>query len=314
MTLGGIIFSCGLSFLFLVIVFRPLELAFPARAGQKFFRPNFFTDLCFFAGQYLLWTGGVLWLLGRFGGWLHVVVPQNFRAAVAGQPWWLQAIEVIFLSDLFVYWGHRLQHRVGFLWRFHSVHHSAEHLDWLAAHREHPLDTVYTMGLINLPVFLMGFPLETIAGLIAFRGIWAIYIHSNVRLPLPRPMRMLLGAPELHHWHHDRDRDSGNYANISPIMDLLFGTYVCPDHEPEAFGVNEPTPRTYLGYMIAPFLPKRRGIDGNDMTQAAPDLDRSSEGSRRLVQPERIPDVADAIDAAAATAAPSGGQRCALLD
>jgi hypothetical protein len=41
-------------------------------------------------------------------------------------------------------------------------------------------------------------------------------------------------------------------------MDLLFGTYVCPDHEPESFGLNEPTPRTYLGYLIAPFLPKRR--------------------------------------------------------
>ena len=256
MTIGAILFSTGASFLFLVLLFRPLELAFPARRGQKFFRPHFFLDLCFFAGQYLLWTGLVLWLLGRFGGWLHVVVPAGVRAAVASQPWWAQAIEVVVLSDLFVYWGHRLQHRVGLLWRFHSVHHSAEHLDWLAAHREHPLDTVYTMGLINLPVFLLGFPLETLAGLIAFRGVWAIYIHSNVRLPLPRPLRVLLGAPELHHWHHDRDRDAGNYANISPLMDVIFGTYVCPDHEPAAFGVHEPTPQTYLGHLVAPFRPK----------------------------------------------------------
>jgi sterol desaturase/sphingolipid hydroxylase (fatty acid hydroxylase superfamily) len=28
----------------------------------------------------------------------------------------------------------------------------------------------------------------------------------------------------LHHWHHDRDRDFGNYANVSPLMDVLFGT------------------------------------------------------------------------------------------
>ena len=48
------------------------------------------------------------------------------------------------LSDLCVYWGHRLQHNNAFLWRFHSIHHSAEHLDWLAAHREHPIDTIYT--------------------------------------------------------------------------------------------------------------------------------------------------------------------------
>ena len=53
------------------------------------------------------------------------------------------------MSDLCVYWGHRLQHRVDFLWRFHAIHHSAEHLDWLAAHREHPLDTVYTATMIT---------------------------------------------------------------------------------------------------------------------------------------------------------------------
>jgi sterol desaturase/sphingolipid hydroxylase (fatty acid hydroxylase superfamily) len=255
MDFGALFISAGVSFLFLLLVFRPLEWAFPARPGQRFFRPAWFTDLCFFLGQYLLWSGLVLWALSYFRHWLDGIVPSTFRDAVASQPWWLQALEVIVLSDFLIYWGHRLQHRVGFLWRFHSVHHSAEHLDWLAAHREHPLDTVYTVGLINLPAFILGFPLEAIAGLIAFRGIWAIYIHSNVRLPIG-PLRMLIGAPELHHWHHDRARDAGNYANISPIMDLIFGTYRCPDHEPEAVGINGPTPRTYLGHMIKPFLPR----------------------------------------------------------
>ena len=251
----------GLSFLFLCLVFWPLEAAFPAKPGQRFFRPAWGTDLCFFLGQYLLWSGAVLWLLSHFGIWLDTVIPAGLRAPVAAQPWWAQAGETILLSDFCIYWGHRLQHRVGFLWRFHSIHHSAEHLDWLAAHREHPIDTIYTMGLINLPPFLLGFPLSTLAGLIAFRGIWAIYIHSNVRLPLG-PLRMLIGAPELHHWHHDRDRAAGNYANISPLMDLIFGTYRCPDHEPEAFGIEEPIARSYLGQMLHPF---RRRKPANDL-------------------------------------------------
>jgi sterol desaturase/sphingolipid hydroxylase (fatty acid hydroxylase superfamily) len=257
MYLSLLVLTTGLSFFFLVLVFWPLELAFPAKPGQRFFRPAWFTDLCFFLGQYLLWSGLVFAVLSYFASWLNGVVPLGFRQAVGSQPWWLQAVEVVVLSDILIYWGHRLQHRVGFLWRFHSVHHSAEHLDWLAAHREHPLDTIYTVGLINLPAFVLGFPIETLTGLIAFRGIWAIYIHSNVRFPIG-PLRMLIGAPELHHWHHDRDRDAGNYANISPLMDLLFGTYRCPDHEPERFGINEPTPTTYLGYMIRPLLPRRR--------------------------------------------------------
>src|SRR5437764_9430431 len=124
MNLYALSASAGLSFLFLVLVFRPLEVVFPARVGQRFFRPAWLTDLCFFLGQYLLWGGLVLWLLSHFGHWLEGLVPSGFRHAVASQPWWLQALEVILLSDFLVYWGHRLQHRVGFLWRFHGVHHS----------------------------------------------------------------------------------------------------------------------------------------------------------------------------------------------
>src|ERR1051326_1063793 len=251
MNLPAIVLTTAVSFFFLMLVFRPLEMVFPAKPGQRFFRPAWFTDLCFFLGQYLLWSGLVLLALTYFHRWLGTIMPADFRSAVASQPWWLQLIEVIVLSDFLIYWAHRLQHRVSVLWRFHAVHHSAEHLDWLAAHREHPLDTIYTVGIINLPAFILGFPLTTIAGFTAFRGIWAIYIHSNVRLP-NRPFRMLLGSPEIPHWHHDRDRAAGNYANISPLMDILFGTYRCPDHEPESFGINDPTPRTYLGHMIQP--------------------------------------------------------------
>jgi sterol desaturase/sphingolipid hydroxylase (fatty acid hydroxylase superfamily) len=243
------------AFVFLAAVFRPLEVLFPARAPQAFFRPSWRLDLCFFLGQYLLWNGLVVALMLHARRWLDGVMPAGFRASVAAQPWWLQLMEVLLLSDLLIYWGHRLQHRVAFLWRFHKVHHSAEHLDWLAAHREHPLDSIYTVGLINLPAIVLGFPLATLAGLITFRGLWAIYIHSNVRLPLG-PLRALIGAPELHHRHHDRDRDAGNYANLSPLMDVLFGTYRCPDHEPEAFGIREPSRRTYVGHLLGPLLPR----------------------------------------------------------
>ena len=247
--------STALSFAFLVVVFLPMEKVFPARAGQKFFRKSWVMDLCFFLGQYLLWGGLLIWALSYFGDWLEGLMPASFRKMVGDQPWWLQAIEVVVLSDFLIYWGHRLQHNVGFLWRFHKVHHSSEHLDWLAAHREHPLDSLYTIGIINIPAFILGFPMEMLAGFIAFRGIWAIYIHSNVRLPL-RFLRVLIGAPELHHWHHDRDRHAGNYANISPLMDIIFGTYTCPAHEPEHFGIKEPVPKNYVGQLLEPILPK----------------------------------------------------------
>ena len=112
----GVLLSTGLSFLFLLVLFRPLEYVFPARQGQPFFRPKWLTDLLFFLGQYLLWGGLMLLGLTAVNQFVFQIVPESFRSAVASQPFWLQAIEVIFLSDFFVYWGHRFQHRIGFLW------------------------------------------------------------------------------------------------------------------------------------------------------------------------------------------------------
>src|SRR5262245_38337761 len=174
MTFLNLLLTTGSSLLFLALVFIPMEKVFPAKKGQRVFRKRWLVDLCFFFGQYLLWSGLVLWALTYFGDWLDDIVPKSFRASVQKQPVWLQAFEVLFFSDLLIYWGHRIQHKVDFLWRFHKVHHSAEQLDWLAAHREHPLDSIYTIGIINLPAFILGFDLNAIAAIVAFRGIWAI--------------------------------------------------------------------------------------------------------------------------------------------
>lgn len=262
--------AAAVSFLILAAIFLPLEKAFPAK-DQKIARPHWRVDLAFFLGQYLLWNGLVLLAMGWFSGALHSLVPAGFRAMVRDQPFWLQAIQVVVLSDFLIYWGHRLQHRVPILWRFHAVHHSAEHLDWLAAHREHPLDSIYTIGLINLPAFLLGFPLETLAAFTAFRGLWAIYIHSNVRLPLG-PLRVLVGAPELHHWHHARDRFAGNYANLSPLMDWIFGTYRHPGVEPESLGLREDFPQSYLGQLAHPFRPGKETPDAQ-LRETHPDVE-----------------------------------------
>ena len=81
------LFGTCLSIVVLVVVFVPIEKVFPARVGQKIFRPHWFLDLCFFLGQYLLWGGLVIGLLEYFGSWLDGIVPQEFRQGVAAQAW-----------------------------------------------------------------------------------------------------------------------------------------------------------------------------------------------------------------------------------
>ncbi|MEZ4221989.1 MAG: sterol desaturase family protein [Polyangiaceae bacterium] len=240
-----------IAFAVLFAVFVPLERAFLARP-QRVFRREWLTDAAFFAGQYLLWTGLIVSALSSMADLADRLPLAGVRSAIAHQPVALQAVEVVLLGDLLVYWGHRLSHRVELLWRFHRVHHTAEHLDWLAAHREHPLDGLYTQVLVNLPAILLGFPVATIAGVAAFRGLWGLFIHSNVQLPLG-PLKYVLGSPRLHHWHHDYERGGNvNFANLMPLMDLLFGTYHEPAQEPRRYGIAEAVPRNYLAQLLFP--------------------------------------------------------------
>ncbi|NNF07753.1 MAG: sterol desaturase family protein, partial [Candidatus Eisenbacteria bacterium] len=145
----------ALAFGVLLLIFLPLERAFPAHR-QSIFRKEWGTDLLFFAGQYLLWTVPVVSILGFLYMNANALPLGWAREFVAKQPLWIQIPAIILISDLCVYWFHRWSHRNPFLWRIHRVHHTAEKLDWLAAHREHPIDNLLTRFVENLPLILLG--------------------------------------------------------------------------------------------------------------------------------------------------------------
>lgn len=243
--------------LFFVIFFL-LEKLF-TRHKQDTFRKEWFTDLLFFLGQYLVWITlsifVLLWLREFFS-----TLPFTLAIAksVQAQPYWIQVLEVIFLCDLSVYWAHRLAHRIDFLWRFHRVHHTTKKLDWIAAYREHPLDNVYTRVVENLPAFILGFPLETLAGFMVFRGLWSLYIHSNTDISIGY-LKYLIGSPILHHWHHEVEMNSRcNFTNLSPLMDILFGTFYDPkDKKPKNYGIPEKISHNYFLLILSPFFPEK---------------------------------------------------------
>lgn len=243
-----------LSFALLAAVFIPLERSFPARRPDRWLARLKSVDTLFFFGQYLFWTSLAVGALALLQPWLSTLLPPPVRDGFRAQPAALQIAEAVFLADLCVYWFHRACHRFEVLWRFHAVHHSAPTVDWLAAHREHPLDGLFTHAVLNVPLLMLGVPLQWLAGLIAFRGLWAIFVHSNVRLPLG-PLLYVFGAPELHRWHHAREGMARhNFANLAPYMDLLFGTFHRPRGE-EAWdvGLAEQQPSDYVGHLMSPF-------------------------------------------------------------
>jgi sterol desaturase/sphingolipid hydroxylase (fatty acid hydroxylase superfamily) len=245
------------SFLFLGAVFVPLERAFPHAERRRLGEASLRLDALFFLGQYLLWNGLTFSFLAWASGTLARASIGRGWTGFGALPFGAQVALVIVFGDLTVYFFHRACHRFEWLWRFHAVHHSAESLDWLAAHREHPVDGLLTALAGNLPAFLLGFRPAAIAPFLIFRGVWAVFVHANVRLPLG-PFKWLLGAPELHHWHHARNaRRTQNFANIAPWVDVVFGTHHDPGREAVyPLGAEGVPPRSYLDHLLAPFRPR----------------------------------------------------------
>ena len=60
-------------------------------------------------------------------------------------PEWLHWAAAILLIDCWQYWWHRINHRVGFLWRFHAVHHSDADLDASYGIRFHTVEIILSM-------------------------------------------------------------------------------------------------------------------------------------------------------------------------
>lgn len=252
--------DAAFGFCLLLVLFGGLQYLFPARRGQRFFRPEFGIDLLFFLGQYLIFASITTELLVQLMNFIPQAPLANIRAAFRALPLWLFTAICLFLGDFLIYWFHRACHRIPILWRFHAVHHSIEHLDWLAAHREHPLDGIATQAFLNLPGIVLGLPFEALGAIITARGLWAIFIHSNVRIPLG-PLRILFGAPDLHQWHHKKSESTQhNFANLAPYLDILFGTYYRPEGAPTyELGLTEQSwPRGYFAQLLKPFRPEPR--------------------------------------------------------
>ena len=248
----GIEGAVGIVALFVIVV--PLEKLF-RRHEQKIRRPGLRTDLTYALASPVLNAAGVVVGIGvallAFPTWVPMLL---LRPLVMGQPGWLMAIEGIVLLDVLIYWTHRLSHEVGYFWRFHSIHHSSERMDWISGVRNHPFDGV----IVAVPLVMLiaaGFQLEVVGAAAVVQTILGLFAHANVRWRL-RPLHRVVMTPEFHHWHHSNTPASvhANYSVFLPLWDLVWGTYYMPaDRRPEVYGNGESTPPSLPGQMLAPF-------------------------------------------------------------
>lgn len=240
----------------LALIFVPLEHLRPTwRRPVDWNRIRVDVMHIFIGGALIRW-GAVFMTLGLTAA-AASLMPGSIAATIQAQPVWLQFIELFLLSDLAFYAAHRLFHAAPFLWRFHEIHHSSEHLDWIATHRVHPVDQILNATIIAAPALLLGFsPLPMLIYGLIYR-FHAVLLHSNVRLDFG-PLRWIIASPQHHHWHHADQPEAydKNFGGQLVIFDWLFGTLNLPARAfPERYGVSAPVPSTYLGQLAHPFRP-----------------------------------------------------------
>lgn len=188
-------------------------------------------------------AGGGVWRLARNGGlWLLnvglasvFVIPVSLWAAGHTLDWrpagWdgpAALVLDLLVLDLLIYWWHRANHEIPFLWRFHEVHHLDRFLDSTSAVRFHAGEVALSAVARAGVIMLLDIPIASVLIFEVLVLVSAIFHHSNIALPprLERALARVVVTPSIHWVHHHavrRDTDS-NYATILSLWDPLFAT------------------------------------------------------------------------------------------
>jgi len=297
------IFRLCLWLVILAVIFTPLERLF-ALHPQKIFRKAILTDLGYYFLNSLV-PGILLGVPLAAVAWgIHRFIPSGFTASIAALPLWARIAASVLVGEVGFYWGHRWSHEIPFLWRFHAVHHSAEHIDFLVNTRAHPIDMVFTRicGLIPLYILGLASPMSGRSGslipvLVVLVGtVWGFFIHANVRWRFG-PLEWLIATPAFHHWHHTNDGPdviNKNYSPMLPFVDQVFGTLYLPkDRQPQSYGIDQRLSPALFGQLLEPFFFWRKDTSASaalppeDHPQPSPATPLEASSAPSAPQPDR---------------------------
>lgn len=219
---------------------------------QRFWRPGLAVDLL----GYALFQSAVLSLaIDALVGALDHRLGTHW---VSGWPFAAQLAFFVVTHDLYIYWFHRAQHRVGWLWRLHEAHHSARDVDWLAGARSHALEIAINQTVEVAAMVLLGASTDVMLYKGALSVVSGMWIHGNVELSLG-PLARLINGPMQHRWHHaiDYAPPGKNFATKLALWDHLFGTADHRPGKPSGYGLDAPFPTGFWAQQRHAF--RRRG-------------------------------------------------------
>lgn len=269
--IGGAIFVAVIYGAFFYVLFLFTDKGKPgdyknfgrADPDHKFLNSDFKIEFSYYMFNKLV-TGVLLYFVITFMTiyLLQKYVPfEIFSEHINAMPFVVQVLLGLFIADVVFFLPHWFSHK--FLWRFHSIHHAAEHLSWITALRLHPVDVIpFSLGAAII-LHVIGFQGEAMITAILIHDTYNVFVHCNITLNYPKPLCYILGSPNYHRWHHAAEKEAidKNFATMFPIFDLLAGTYYHPDRLPKRYGLFEVEqkdfPKTFGGQLLYPFKKRK---------------------------------------------------------
>jgi ornithine lipid hydroxylase len=174
-----------------------------------------------------------------------------------GWPFVVQVLALVAVADGLVYWQHRLEHRVPWLWRIHALHHDVERLHVLKSGRNTFVDMALRSLVVYGPLAAIGAPADVIVWHPLVLLVLGPIGHANLALPVPDVVHRLVVTPQGHRVHHAKDQRlaDGNFAVVTPLWDVLFGTFIDPaGMAPPPVGVDDPLPGGFVRQALSPLV------------------------------------------------------------
>ena len=187
-----------------------------------------------FGATGVLKAGSAAWVSAHRFGLLNLV-PASRPVRIAAS---------FMLLDFTDYLFHRLQHRVGWIWRFHRVHHSDPRLDASSSLRFHPVEGITQTSCQAVAILMFGIHLDAMALFDTLLLVLLYVQHANIAWPeaVDRALRWMLVTPDVHRVHHSRDQryTDSNFGDVFTLWDRALGTYrEAPDRTSIAYGLAE---------------------------------------------------------------------------
>lgn len=149
---------------------------------------------------------------------------------------------LIFMDLVSSYIPHWVEHHVTWMWKFHLIHHTDQHVDTTTANRHHPGESVIRFVFTTIAVIIMGAPLWLVFMYQSMSVVFTQFNHSNIKMPdwLDNAMVLVFCSPNMHrvHHHYRQPYSDMNYGNIFSLWDRVFGTYVKVDNTKLKYGVD----------------------------------------------------------------------------